>query len=104
MFQNKGSITLWKECVLLIIITNIYRLESPIRLKSIDYAAETLHNMQGRRVPVCNLTNDVTKKKSYGSHMNANVEENAIQMCSKIRVPSHFGKNAILFITISNIF
>ena len=37
--------------------------------------------------------------------MNANDEENAIQMCSKIkRVPSHYEKNAVLFITISNIF
>ena len=43
-------------------------------------------------------------KKSYGSHMNVNVGENAIQMCSKIRTQSHYGKNTILFITISNIF
>ena len=42
-------------------------------------------------------------KKSYGSHMNANIEENAIQMCSKIMAPSHNWKNAVLFITISNI-
>ena len=57
------------------------------------------------RVPVSNLTDDVTKqKKSYGSHMNANFEENAFQMCYKIRAQSHYGKNTVLLITISNIF
>ena len=45
--------------------------------------------------PVYNLTGNMTKQKnSYGSHMNANVEENAIQMDSKIRrAHSHYGKN-----------
>ena len=32
------------------------------------------------------------QKKSYGSHINANDEENAIKMCSKIRAPSHYEK------------
>ena len=38
--------------------------------------------------------------------MNVNVEENVIQMCSKIKAPSQYdnAKNIILFITMSNIF
>ena len=37
--------------------------------------------------------------------MNANVEENAIQMYSKIkRAPSHYEINAVLLIIISDIF
>ena len=38
------------------------------------------------------------KKKSYDSHMNANVKENAIQMCSQIKAPSLYNdKNMISF-------
>ena len=43
------------------------------------------------RVSGCNLTNDMTKQQNtYSSHLNKNKEENAIQMCSKIRAPSHY--------------
>ena len=46
--------------------------------------------MQGPRMQFNQRRNKT--KKSYGSHMNANVEENAFQMCSKIRAPLHYGK------------
>ena len=56
-------------------------------------------------VPVCNLTDAVTKQKeSYNSHMNTNDEENAIQRFYKISGPSNYGINADHFINISNIF
>ena len=43
------------------------------------------------RVPVCNLSDDVTKlKKSYGNHMKANVEENIILMCPKIKATLYY--------------
>ena len=44
-------------------------------------------------------------EKSYGNHMKANIEENIILICHKIKAASHYiQENVVLLITISNIF
>ena len=77
-----------KNAVLLNFISNIVWLELWIRLKA--YKAKKLHNMKGPSMHF-NRWRDKTEK-SYDSRMNANVKENVIPMCSKIRAPLYYGK------------
>ena len=50
------------------------------------------------RVPLCNLSNDVKKrKKSYGNYMKANVEENTILIPPNIKATSHYARKCCSF-------